>query len=391
MSALVCALIATTAHGQNDAGGRTTVEVKNGIVIRKDSLFLLNLRFRMQNRFGVITEGGDDLDVGVTDMRVRRMRLRFEGFVLDERVKYYVQLNFSHSDLDLDAGGVAKPIRDAIVQYQVHERFQFGLGQTKVPGNRQRMISSGNLQFPDRSIANGAFTLDRDFGVFANWTLPIGPQLVRTKVALTTGDGRSAVPGNSGLAYTGRLEWAPFGAFTNDGEFSEGDLEFEATPKLAFGGAVSHNDRAYRTGGQLGPELHANRSFTTFIADAVLKYDGWAFSAEYLERQCADPITTNTVGDVRFVPTGQAFNVQLSKLLRSGYELATRYTVVEPATNTDMLSPRTEEALLGATKYLNGHRIKLQSYIGYRWTDGRMRLGSSGNNWTAMLQVEFGI
>src|SRR5690606_16764676 len=158
-------LIATTAHGQNDAGGRTTVEVKNGIVIRKDSLFLLNLRFRMQNRFGVITEGGDDLDVGVTDMRVRRMRLRFEGFVLDERVKYYVQLNFSHSDLDLDAGGVAKPIRDAIVQYQVHERFQFGLGQTKVPGNRQRMISSGNLQFPDRSIANGAFTLDRDFGV----------------------------------------------------------------------------------------------------------------------------------------------------------------------------------------------------------------------------------
>ena len=47
--------------------------------------------------------------------------------------------------------------------------------------------------------------------------------------------------------------------------------------------------------------------------------------------------------------------------------------------------------LLGGGKYLNGHRIKLQGYLGYRWLTGRMGLDAPGNNWTAMFQVEFGI
>lgn len=383
--------LAAPVRGQVESDERALIEVKDGISIRKDSVFLLNLRFRMQNRVGFTTVGGDDLDVATTDMRVRRLRLRLDGFVMQERLQYYIQLNFSHSDLDLDAGGVAKPIRDAMVYYHVDEHFYFGLGQSKVPGNRQRVTSSGNLQFPDRSIANSAFTLDRDFGLFAYWTLPLGPQQLQVKGALTTGDGRSAVPGNSGLSYTGRLEWLPFGAFTDKGDYSEGDLEFESKPKLALGTAWSHNDRAYRTGGQLGQELFGNRSITTFIGDAVLKYSGWALSSEYFDRRCDDPITLNASGDIRFVPTGQGFNVQLSKLLRSRYEFATRYTVVEPGSNTRLLTPRTEELLLGATKYLNGHRIKLQTYFGYRWTQGRMELDSPGNSWTAMFQLEFGI
>jgi phosphate-selective porin OprO and OprP len=47
--------------------------------------------------------------------------------------------------------------------------------------------------------------------------------------------------------------------------------------------------------------------------------------------------------------------------------------------------------LLGATKYLNGHRIKLQLYLGYRWLEQNMALNGAGNAWTTMFQVEFGI
>jgi hypothetical protein len=51
----------------------------------------------------------------------------------------------------------------------------------------------------------------------------------------------------------------------------------------------------------------------------------------------------------------------------------------------------TEEILLGSTKYLNGHRIKLQLYGGYRWQQRHMELDAPGSFWTAMFQVEFGI
>lgn len=383
---------AERGKAQTEIDERALIEVKDGISIRQDSLFLLNLRFRMQNRLGVTTLGGDDLGIATTDFRVRRLRLRLDGYVLSRRLQYYIQLNFSRADLEVDAGNVPQPVRDAMVYYHFNKHFYFGVGQSKLPGNRQRVISSGNQQFPDRSIANGAFTLDRDFGVFAYWTLPLPTrQLWQLKGAISSGDGRGAAPGSSGLAYTGRVEWLPFGAFQDKGDYSEGDLAFEPKPRLALGAGCSRNDRAIRTGGQLGRELYAPRSMNTLIADAMLKYRGWALSGEYFDRRCNDPITTNADGAVRFVLTGTGVNGQLSKCLRSFYEIATRYTVVDPSADLSGLSARTEELLLGSSKYLNGHRIKLQTYAGYRWLGGNMALDGPGNAWTFLFQVEFGI
>jgi hypothetical protein len=340
---------------------------------------------------GVITEGGDDLDIARVDARVRRLRLRLDGFVLNRNVRYYIQLNFSRADLDQEFTGVAQTIRDAMVYYHFNERFYLGFGQSKLPGNRQRVISSGNLQFPDRSIANAVYTLDRDFGLFAYWKQPIGAQEIQVKGAFSTGDGRGTAPGDPGMCYTGRLEWLPLGAFTRSGDYSEGDQEFEPRPKLSLAGTYSFNDRAFRTGGQLGPELFAARDVNTLIADAMLKYRGWALLGEYFDRSSDDPITTSTEGDVRFVQVGTGLNMQLSRLFRSNFELATRYTSVVPDAAIDDLTSTTEELLLGSTKYLNGHRIKLQAYAGYRWVDRHMELDHPGNSWTAMFQVEFGI
>lgn len=56
-------------------------------------------------------------------------------------------------------------MRDAAVRYNCNEHLTFIFGQTKLPGNRQRVISSGEQQFAERSIVNAAFNFDRDFGV----------------------------------------------------------------------------------------------------------------------------------------------------------------------------------------------------------------------------------
>jgi hypothetical protein len=370
---------------------RPLIDVADGLGFRKDSLFLLNLRFRIQNRMGFTTEGGDDLDIASVDARVRRLRLRLDGFTGSPRLQYYVQLSFSRADQDLESGTVPQIIRDAMVYYNFHRNFYVGFGQSKLPGNRQRVISSGNLQFPDRSIANALFTLDRDFGAFAYWSIPLGGQRVHVKGAFTTGDGRGASPSGPGMCYTARVGWLPFGAFTSNGDYSEGDLVHEPTPKLNIAATYSHNDRAVRTGGQLGPELFAERDITTFISDMMFKYRGWALLAEYFDRRSPDPVTTSMDGEVRLVQVGTGLNVQASRMLPRRFEIAARYAHALPAASVADRARAVEELLLGSTKYINGHRIKLQLNVGYRWQDRRMALDNPGNSWSTTFQVEFGI
>jgi phosphate-selective porin OprO/OprP len=157
----------TIAAAQSESDERAMVSVTKGISFAQDSVFLLNMRFRMQNRIGARSNNLPDLSVQEWEARVRRLRLRFDGYVGNPKLQYYIQLSFSRADQDFENGGEAKIIRDAIVYYNFSPQFYIGMGQSKLPGNRQRVTSSGNMQFADRSIANSSFTLDRDFGLFA--------------------------------------------------------------------------------------------------------------------------------------------------------------------------------------------------------------------------------
>lgn len=379
------------ASAQNESDERALISVKDGLSFKKDSLFLLNLRFRMQNRFGLTSVSGDDLHIREIDARVRRMRLRLDGYVLNQRMQYYVQLAFSKADQDLETGTISQIIRDAILYYHFSPRFYMGFGQSKLPGNRQRVISSGNQQFADRSIVNGTLTLDRDFGFFGYYNQPIGSTSLILKTALTTGDGRNASAINDGLAYTGRIEFLPFGTFKNGGDYSEGDTEREARPKLSVAASYSYNHKSSRTGGQLGQELYDFRDYQTWLIDAIFKYRGWAYSMEYIDREAANPITSNSLGAVRYIYNGAGLNQQLSYCFPNLVELAMRYSQLWPDAVIRPYERRAEEFWLGGGKYFNGHRIKAQMHFSYRWRDGQIALAHPGNRWGAMFQVEFGI
>ncbi|WP_291788702.1 porin [Cecembia sp.] len=371
---------------------RALLLVEDGISFSKDSLFLMNFRFRMQNRAGFNTLEGDDFRVNEFEMRVRRLRLRLDGFVGHPRLQYYIQLAFSKADLDLENTLIAQPIRDAIVYYIVNQNFYLGFGQSKLPGNRQRVNSSGNLQFADRSTANALFNIDRDFGLFLYKTFPFSnTSELQFKGALTTGDGRNASAINNGLSYTGRLEYLPFGPFLNNGDYSEGDLEFETNPKLSIGITLSANQKAVRAGGQLGQNLFEARNMNSLIVDGVFKYRGWAVLGEYLERSSLDPITSNDMGDIRIVQVGWGLNTQISRMLDRKHELAFRYSKVTPDPEIIQFQDRVDEVLLGFSRYVNGHRIKFQANVGYKWLEGLSSFENVGNSWTGMFQVEFGI
>jgi phosphate-selective porin OprO/OprP len=91
------------------------------------------------------------------------------------------------------------------------------------------------------------------------------------KTAITSGEGRNSVGSNSGLAYTGRLELLPLGDFTDGGDYFEGDVAREEKPKISLAGGYHLNDMAVRTQGQLGKDLYAARSYSTYFADFLLK------------------------------------------------------------------------------------------------------------------------
>lgn len=394
LTLLIMLLLVQCAHAQDTGHPITTKYLPDsGVVVGNGKTFELNLRFRMQNRMAFITTAGDEVEIGSTDIRVRRMRLRLEGFVLSRKLEYKIQLGFSKADLDLVESTTPQPIRDAILTYKLTKHFKVGFGQDKLPGNRQRVVSSGSLQLPDRSIVNTRFTLDRDMGLFMEYKAG----KVVLKGAMTSGEGRNANPGDAGLCYTGRAEWLPFGEFTKfgkeRGDYFEGDLLREQKPRLSLAAGYSNNQNTRRNAGQLGEFLPGTerRTINTFIADLLFKYKGWAWSSEYCQREVVGEAVAVHDADAVTAMEGYGVNTQLSRMLGATSEVVGRYSLVQPTERVEASFARTEEGWLGYNRYINNHRVKLQAALNYAWKNGRADLDAAGNKWGLWLQVELGI
>ena len=356
-----------------------------------DSIFQFNIRFRMQNRATYIQNEDED---GAITGEIRRLRLRFDGYVGDPRFIYAIQLSFAPGDVGpVEPGENINIIRDAVVFYRPNKRWNFGFGQTKLPGNRQRVNSSGGLQLTDRSINNARFNIDRDFGFQVHHQIEeLNKFSYAMRGAISTGEGRNSTdkPDN-GLAYTGKLELYPLGAFTKDGAFFEGDLKREPKPKFMVSGAYQYNDMARRTGGQLGLDLYDKRDMQTLLLDGMFKYNGWAFMTAYMQRMADNPITVNPddATDVRFIATGHGFDYELSYLFPSNYELIGRVSTQKTNKDIAMLAPDANQYTLGVTKYIWEHAFKAQlefTYDQLNYFDNTTK-----HNFYVRFQVEIGI
>lgn len=382
------------AHGQVERDDRATIVDFKGIQYTSvDSTFYVNFRFRMQSRLRYTSISGHDLGIDDLEARVRRLRLRMDGYLYNPRLSYSIQLAFTRGDQDIDDTGVANIVRDAVVFYDFTDKFYVSFGLNKLPGNRQRVTSSGSQQFAERSLVNSNFNIDRDFGLKAYYSEKLGNVPVNLAAAITTGEGRVANNTDNGLAYTGRAEFLPLGEFKNGGDYSEGDLELEPTPKLSIGGGYSYNDRTTRTRGQTGKSLYSPLTLKTTFFDAIVKYQGWAYQAEYMKMDVDNPITRNGQGEESYAFKGQGWNQQLSYLIsdEEGYEVAARYTWIDPHEDLAAYHQLQEVVELGLTKYFRAHRLKLQLNGSYMANDGQFARSQPGNHWGATFQVELGI
>lgn len=357
-----------------------------------DSLFQLNIRFRMQNR---VTYIDTEDEKPAYDGQIRRLRLRFDGYVGNPKFLYAIQLSFAPGDVgEVKEGENINIIRDAVVFYRPNKRWNFSFGQTKLPGNRQRVNSSGGLQLTDRTINNAKFTIDRDFGFQAHQMNEFTDKFsYNFKAAVSTGEGRN-VTGKSddGVAVTGKVELLPFGAFAKDGTYFEGDVVREKKPKLMISGAFQQNNQAKRTGGQLGDDLFEPRTMKTLMLDGMFKYDGWAAMCAFMSRTTTkNPVTVNPddPAETNYVFTGSGFDYQLSYNFKTNYEVIARYSLQKAHPEVHDFAPHTKQYSLGVTKYIWEHTFKVQSELTFDTLD--YADGSSRNNWYLRLQVEIGI
>ena len=332
-----------------------------------------------------------------TSFLTRRARLKFDGYAYSPKLKYKVELGLSNRDLSGASqytSNAPRYILDAVLQWNFYQNFELWFGQTKLPGNRERVISSGNLQQVDRSLLNSRFTIDRDFGFQLRHHFNLTETFIIKEIfSLAQGEGRNITTGNlGGHQYTGRIELLPFGNFASKGDYKGSDLKREKKPKLAIGLSYDYNNNAVKTRSNQGSymtidgadDAYFETNINTIFLDAMFKYNGVSLMAEYSDRTASDAFAKNSDGSLTGdeVQVGKGLNLQMGYLFNNDIELSGRYTHIELDKNITGKNPESQYTL-GLSKYIVGHKLKVQTDISHLEIEG------SNNKLMYRLQVDF--
>ena len=382
----VTILATGTALGQST---KTSSFGKGINFITDDSTLKIKFHYRMQQLYVAEYDGKD----WSSNALMRRSRIKLDGYALTPKLVYKVELGLTGRDMSVssEAGQgreSSRLILDAALKYQMNKHWQLWAGQTKLPGNRERVVSSANLQFVDRSNVNSKFNIDRDMGIQLHGKFKSGKMIFQPKFALSNGEGRDITEGNhGGLCYTARLDFLPFGAFEGKKQdYILSDLTRQSTPKLTFGVTYNQNQNAVRQQGQLGRFVtdslgnFVENTLTQIEADILFKYQGFSVLAEYAMTEGAKQL----IDVSKNFNTGSGLNIQAGYLLKSNWEFAARYTSVAPDNATFSGIKEQNEYTLGISRYISNHNLKIQSDYGLIETVA----ASSSTNYRFRLQVE---
>jgi len=354
------------------------IKFGNGMInfIAKDSSFSVKFAPRIQSRYqSEWSYYEEDYDPADVNFSVRRARLKFDGFAFSPKLKYKIELGLSNRDISGASAynrNTPRYILDAVVIWNFHENFELWAGQTKLPGNIERVVSSANLQLIDRSLLNSKFNIDRDMGIQLRHKSRLGGNwIIKEKFSISQGEGRNITEGNiGGLQYTSRLELLPFGEFSSKGNYSQGDLKREKSIKAMFGFTHDINKNAVKSRSNMGSYMIQSSGglfetdITTIFLDGVIKYNGFALTGEYANRD-ADQIEAleedgrTKTGTV--VGAGSASNIQGSYLFKSNFEITARYTNINFKEITRLSDLK--QITFGVSKYVVGHSLKIQADI----------------------------
>lgn len=344
-----------------------------------DGMFRLRTRVRIQFRW--TAEGEDDSD-WAHQFRLRRARVVFNGHAFSEDIGYKFEIAVSPNDVGIrdnysDDPLARRPTRSPLLDFYVdfkHLRdLQVRIGQYKIPSNRQRVISSGNLQIVDRALLNSEFTLDRDVGFDLRSRDFLGLDMFRYYLGIYIARGRDSQGFDDfGMMYLARVEFLPLGLFS---DYSEVDFD-RGDPRLSIGFGWAHIDRARGNRGIRGsaPADGGTTDTQHIFADFLFKAYGFSAMAEVAWRQ-GDRNPGDLVDEmgapipVEAPRDGAGFHIQAGYLLpRLPIEIAGRYGLIRGLGDGSSLGDSNE--LIGAISYYPGrHPYKVQIDYTRLWSE----------------------
>ena len=281
------------------------------------------------------------------------------GHVYDESVTYHFQLN---------AGEGKVVAEDLYFRWDARPWLGVLVGQNEVPFNRQHITLEAYQELIDRSLVDARYNLQRDIGVATYLHDPA--HTIELVVGVFNGSRQNAPNDDGTYMTTARIAVSPWGPIA----FREADLDDSPRPKLSIAVDGAYNPRRIvPPDGVSGGSSTTLRHISQGAFETTLRYRGLSLTSEAHARR-----QENDAGVVR-VDEGAFFQAGFFVVPRH-VQIAARRALLRG----DLLpSDAVAETTFGASYYLRGHRLKLQ-------TDGSVletRSGKSG--WRARVQLEF--
>lgn len=353
--------------------------------------------------------------------RMRRLNIRLSGDAARQKIEYGLQIDLSGTGETGDAS--SSILMDAWVAYNVTKQIQITFGQRSTPtDNRELTMGSQSLQLVERSKLTSAFSNIREFGLFIDGTFNVGRDAyLKPYLTITNGDGLNVMQkDHGGLKFGGRIDYLPFGLFSNFGQFRQADVVRELTPKLVIGTNLSHNiGVSSRNGKESGTILYFDSlsqeslpNFTKYGIDFLFKYRGFSVIGEFVgttatvpsnirQRVRNDGTKATTFPDMNGVEDvsnyvkekmilGKGYNIQAGYVFKNRISVDARYTHLAADThsflNNGTFYNRPNYYTVGISKYLSrGYGMKIQASVTYiedkAGSNDLAGLPITGNEW----------
>jgi phosphate-selective porin OprO/OprP len=306
--------------------------------------------------------------------RIRRAKLKFEGWFYQPWLSYEVQTNWP----GLSSTNLGQYLEDANINWDVtkgKKQLMVKLGQFKVPFGLQELTSSGSQQLVDRSLVSNAYFRGRDTGVTV-WGV-LGTNKLEYRAGLFNGAGltRSAND-NDEFQYNARVTFQPNGASplgTYSGAHqSESDFETRALGKPIFtvSAAVEQNDLS-----NVATDLKTNIRSTLFEVDSMFKYRGFSATGAYVWGERKPQIANPSFDTSGWYLQGGFF------LKPEKWEIAARYGEQEP--DKSRSRDKVTEIRGGINFFYARHALKVQADFGQVKTET-----SSGDRKNNELRIQ---
>jgi len=338
-----------------------------------DDDFQLRIRVRVQMLYTYVhgdvgPDEPDEPNQNLNDFRLRRARFIFQGHFFGKHNQYKLEIDPLRKD---------NVVLDYYLDFTKNRDIQVRVGQYKLSSNRERVISSGNLQMVDRSRINSEFTLDRDMGIDIRSRDFLGKDKMRYVLGVSTGNGLNNPEFTDfGMVYLVRFEYLPMGIFR---DYSEVDFA-RTKPRLAIGATYSFFANANRDRGMFGQPFRdgGTADYHFVYVDAMFKARSFSAITELAFRTGTRKIGDITPADPDYDPdlptaprNGIGWMLQAGYLVpNTGFELAARGALIQANSKRSATSLEDSYATtFSLSYYFARHPFKLQADVSQIWED----------------------